>query len=83
MKHLLYTELTFNMLVELITKYHSAKDKDVRNLVIKNNNDHKGMVAGASAIRVVGMGVVIVASFPLAICKSSPASPVNSTASIP
>ena len=44
MKHLLYTELTFNMLVELITKYHSAKDKDVRNLVIKNNNDHKGMV---------------------------------------
>ena len=44
MKHLLYTELTFKMLVELITKYHSAKDKDVRNLVIKNNNDHKGMV---------------------------------------
>lgn len=43
MKHL-YTELTFNMLVDLITKYHSAKDKDVRNLVIKNNNDHKGMV---------------------------------------
>lgn len=41
---LLYTELTFKMLVDLITKYQSAPDKDIRNLIIKNNNDHKGMV---------------------------------------
>lgn len=43
MKHL-YTELTFKMLTDLITKYQSSEDKDVRNLVIKNNNDHRGMV---------------------------------------
>ena len=41
MKHQ-YTELTFNMLIETITKYH-AKGEDVRNLIIKNNRA-KGMV---------------------------------------
>ena len=43
MNHL-YTKLTFPKLVELITKYQSDEGKDVRNLIIKNNNDRKGMV---------------------------------------
>ena len=42
MKHL-YTELPFSMVLEVITKHH-ASGKDVRNLVIKNNNDKKGMI---------------------------------------
>ena len=42
MKHQ-YTGLTFEMLVETITRYHS-RGKDVRNLIIKNNNGTKGMV---------------------------------------
>ena len=42
MKHL-YSELPFSAVLEVITKYYTS-GKDVRNLVIKNNNDKKGMI---------------------------------------
>lgn len=42
MKHL-YSELPFSAVLEVITKYYTSGE-DVRNLVIKNNNDKKGMI---------------------------------------